>query len=426
MSRTVLTGTRSQQALQSYLDGLLQDAAIELADSVSQDEFQAAVLEEQLRDARISQPPRLEIVQPTPPAPPVVVAPEAPEIPAPAPVHAAAPIIALAAAAQPVDEPTAIVADRHPGWGDEPFECLLFDVAGLTLAVGGGLVLLLRRPLHRQVGLALLILLDLLLAAWGLTPTVERALYAGSSETGAALAADPTVERIFWPLQGRPEAGYDLKFGRYFRFDTFGPHDLAYWRSLRETLLPNLGMLDGVATANNFEPLRVGWYDAAVRAADDPQQVWQLGVTHLVTATSAGQVSITPLPDALGRAWVVPAAAETSADEVTFSRAESVPAPITLHDVPNRVTIHAVLDRPGYLVLADTWYPGWEAAVDGETVPLLRANYAFRAVYLEAGEHTVEMVYRPLSVRVGGWVSLVALTVLVGGWLVACRRERQT
>ena len=54
MSRTVLTETRSQQALQSYLDGLLQDAAIELADSVSQDEFQAAVLEEQLRDARIS------------------------------------------------------------------------------------------------------------------------------------------------------------------------------------------------------------------------------------------------------------------------------------------------------------------------------------------------------------------------------------
>ena len=66
MSRTVLTETRSQQALQSYLDGLLQDAAIELADSVSQDEFQAAVLEEQLRDTRQNQPPRLEIVQPTP------------------------------------------------------------------------------------------------------------------------------------------------------------------------------------------------------------------------------------------------------------------------------------------------------------------------------------------------------------------------
>jgi len=49
MSRTVLTETRSQLALQSYLDGLLQEAAIELADSVSQDEFQAAVLEEQLR-----------------------------------------------------------------------------------------------------------------------------------------------------------------------------------------------------------------------------------------------------------------------------------------------------------------------------------------------------------------------------------------
>ena len=63
MNRTVLTETRSQQALQSYLDGLLQDAAIELADSVSQDEFKAAVLG-QLRDIRQSQPPRLEISRP--------------------------------------------------------------------------------------------------------------------------------------------------------------------------------------------------------------------------------------------------------------------------------------------------------------------------------------------------------------------------
>ncbi|HAQ74222.1 MAG TPA: chemotaxis protein CheW, partial [Pseudomonas sp.] len=64
MSRTVLTETRSQQALQSYLDALLQDAAIELAvDSVSQDEFQAAVLEEQLRDTRVVVP-QAEPVQP--------------------------------------------------------------------------------------------------------------------------------------------------------------------------------------------------------------------------------------------------------------------------------------------------------------------------------------------------------------------------
>lgn len=128
MSRTVLTETRSQQALQSYLDGLLQDAAIELADSVSQDEFQAAVLEEQLRDTRKSQPPRLEIVQPTPPA---IVA---PEVLQPQEITLE-PATELEVVPQPLSRPVQIDSDGQPGWGEEPFECLLFDVAGLTLAV---------------------------------------------------------------------------------------------------------------------------------------------------------------------------------------------------------------------------------------------------------------------------------------------------
>ncbi len=138
MNRTVLTETRSQQALQSYLDGLLQDAAIELADSVSQDEFKAAVLEEQLRDIRQSQTPRLEIVPSAPPvafpetapvAPPLVVA-EAVASPA-----APEPVVEVLVAPPPASDPLEVPAQAHPGWGDEPFECLLFDVAGLTLAV---------------------------------------------------------------------------------------------------------------------------------------------------------------------------------------------------------------------------------------------------------------------------------------------------
>jgi len=138
MNRTVLTETRSQQALQSYLDGLLQDAAIELADSVSQDEFKAAVLEEQLRDIRQSQPPRLEIVpsalpvavpETVPVAPPLVVA-EAVAAPA-----APEPVVEVLVTPPPASEPLEVPAQAHPGWGDEPFECLLFDVAGLTLAV---------------------------------------------------------------------------------------------------------------------------------------------------------------------------------------------------------------------------------------------------------------------------------------------------
>src|SRR5690606_6177799 len=128
MSRTVLTETRSQQALQSYLDALLQDAAIELAvDSVSQDEFQAAVLEEQLRDTRVVVP-QAEPVQPA-----VVESATVVPMPMPVPVRAE-PVVELEVAPEPAG-PRAPLEQGQPEWGEAPFECLLFDVAGLTLAV---------------------------------------------------------------------------------------------------------------------------------------------------------------------------------------------------------------------------------------------------------------------------------------------------
>lgn len=127
MSRTVTTATRPQLALQSYLDALLQEAAAELADSVSLDEFQSAVLEEQVRDARLLAPREVEVqVEVRPVLEPLVVAPVlAPEVSLPEPV-------AVVAVEPP---PAALAFDGQPSWAEEPFECLLFDVAGLTLAV---------------------------------------------------------------------------------------------------------------------------------------------------------------------------------------------------------------------------------------------------------------------------------------------------
>ncbi len=55
MNRVPVTATRPQLALQSYLDALLQEAAVEL-EQAELDEFQAAVLEEQVRDARLLAP----------------------------------------------------------------------------------------------------------------------------------------------------------------------------------------------------------------------------------------------------------------------------------------------------------------------------------------------------------------------------------
>jgi hypothetical protein len=86
---------------------------------------------------------------------------------------------------------------------------------------------------------------------------------------------------------------------------------------------------------------------------------------------------------------------------------------------PERVVVKARAEKPGYLVLTDSWYPGWEAFVDGESAPILRADYIFRAVALPPGEHTVVFEFRPTSVAVGAAIS--GLSLLLCGALVIWR-----
>jgi len=79
---------------------------------------------------------------------------------------------------------------------------------------------------------------------------------------------------------------------------------------------------------------------------------------------------------------------------------------------PSQVVVESEADRPGFLVLTDTYYPGWEATVDGEPVTLERANYLFRAVPVAAGRHRVSFRYRPASFRWGAGLSLAALLTI--------------
>lgn len=77
------------------------------------------------------------------------------------------------------------------------------------------------------------------------------------------------------------------------------------------------------------------------------------------------------------------------------------------------VTIQAFLNAPGILVLADSFYPGWRAYVDGKETEILRANLFFRAVPLSPGEHLVEFRYKPASFKIGLTVSLLTLCCLL-------------
>ena len=94
------------------------------------------------------------------------------------------------------------------------------------------------------------------------------------------------------------------------------------------------------------------------------------------------------------------------------SRQRGAAAPITL-DEERVVEVEPTLASPGFLVLADSFYPGWQATVDGAPAPILPANHLFRAVPVPAGRHRVRFEYRPWSFTLGAGASLASLAVII-------------
>ncbi|MHB0868445.1 MAG: YfhO family protein, partial [Chloroflexota bacterium] len=99
------------------------------------------------------------------------------------------------------------------------------------------------------------------------------------------------------------------------------------------------------------------------------------------------------------------------------STGETGEARLRSHE-PDEVVVEVKTEQSGYLVLQDPFYPGWKATVDGAEVPIERANYFFRGVLVEPGEHTVVFRYAPTSFQMGLYVTLGSLA-LVGITLLA-------
>jgi hypothetical protein len=93
---------------------------------------------------------------------------------------------------------------------------------------------------------------------------------------------------------------------------------------------------------------------------------------------------------------------------------------------PSRATVTVASTCPGYLVIADSWAAGWRYRLDGKPTAPLRADYAFAAVRLSAGEHRVERRYRPLPLLLGtGMSSVTALALALVALTPGARRRRE-
>lgn len=109
--------------------------------------------------------------------------------------------------------------------------------------------------------------------------------------------------------------------------------------------------------------------------------------------------------------------------------APGVPA-LVKRIAPGRIRVEAQPKLPSLLVLAESWAPGWKVRVQergrqARDASAVRVNLGFQGVFVGSGPVTAEWRYEPNSYRVGLWISLAALAVLLGGLAAAPRGKGQ-
>ncbi len=105
----------------------------------------------------------------------------------------------------------------------------------------------------------------------------------------------------------------------------------------------------------------------------------------------------------MGRAWMQNAQAEPGVGARPIASVSSL---------PNFIELNA--EGPGRLVLSELDYPGWQAAVDGHKVPIIKTAGLLRSVDLGPGQHTVAFRFRPWTVYAGmGLAGLAWLVIFV-------------
>jgi len=91
-----------------------------------------------------------------------------------------------------------------------------------------------------------------------------------------------------------------------------------------------------------------------------------------------------------------------------------IPAHVDSYD-DNRVVLTTTTSEPGTLVVADAYYPGWQAEIDGTPASIYPVDVALRGVQVPAGTHHVTMQYLPQSIEAGALG--VPAGVILFGWL---------
>ena len=293
-----------------------------------------------------------------------------------------------------------------------------------------------------------LILLDLLLANWGFHAAVDPALLAQKPPLVVWLEQQPGLWRLttFDPHREEPfpaNAGWLYGFHDVRGYDSIIPRQ---YTQMMDALEPQNQLL-----FNRVQPL------ATEEALQSPL-LDLLNVRYIITGETLSlphfrqvwegealrvyeNLDVAPRAYTIARAATAavadPLAAMTEADprQLLFVEEAQLPAgwggnaarasQLSAADITGygniEVTVEARVDEPSWLVLNDSFFPGWKAFVRpaGATdeaeqeVDIYRVNANFRGVLLEEGSWTVRFRYSPLTFKLGGLASAMAAVSLL-------------
>jgi O-antigen/teichoic acid export membrane protein len=353
---------------------------------------------------------------------------------------------------------------------------------------GGAILRISRCPIYlpRRLGgiaawkpLAVIVVaLDLFAAGYGFNPSADPALLDFRPPVVdwllAQRAEDPHFRITAFDTPGKPRTFID-NAGAYWNLEDVRGYDSVIPAQYLHYM--NLIQQQGDYLYNRIAPIYAPGYEALNSALLD-----LLGVRYVLTTQTIpnqgyqlvydGELRVYENLDALPRAFTVPCAEVVPPEQMDYAlrslnpRQKVImeteagsgqrgminqpatctmgPATITSY-TPDEVYIRVSLTEPGWLVLADSYFPGWKAyeqisndksqitnsksqisdqqsAVSGQQseveLPIYRADGNFRTVYLEPGEWTVRFKYTPMSFKLGAYGSFLAgvMALLLLGW----------
>ncbi|MBI5613736.1 YfhO family protein [Candidatus Gottesmanbacteria bacterium] len=157
------------------------------------------------------------------------------------------------------------------------------------------------------------------------------------------------------------------------------------------------------------------WQSSAYRIAKRPSALQHAYLVHQYTVKNTEREILSTLFDPSFDPHISVILEKDPAVHLTDTSDLSTVSENTIEDIAQNeyLKFSVTMSNPGLFALTDNFYPGWHAKVDGKETEIFRANYSFRAVVLDKGEHTVEFIYKPQSLRNGVILSLFSLLVLV-------------